>query len=329
MKFVYVLVSSEKDYFWEECFISITSLLKYNPEANVIVFTDDVTESTLKGNRAVIKDIADVRTISFSNGISMKTRSRLLKIRIREYLNDDFLYIDSDTVVSDRLEFPENFDIDVGMVLDAHTSIAGNPRRKYLTYNAKKISFHEGYDNKHFNGGVFYSKNSELSRSFFRMWEELYVYGEKRGIYIDQTSLNEANFRLKGVIKELDGEWNTQLNTGLKSFTKAKIMHYTGYQPNSKQALYFNTIPFELCQDIIFTDVKMTGTITEEVEKILENPKSSFKQSYIVSRDCLSYDLLFSNHMRLMKFLYKRMSRVFRFVDKILGALFLIIYKRP
>lgn len=50
-KIVYVLASSQEDYFLEQCLISLKFLRKYNPEAYVVLVCDDTTESSLNGNR--------------------------------------------------------------------------------------------------------------------------------------------------------------------------------------------------------------------------------------------------------------------------------------
>lgn len=59
MKFVYVLISDEKDYYTEQCLVSIHSLRLNNPKAHIVVITDKYTLSTLDGNRGRIKDNID------------------------------------------------------------------------------------------------------------------------------------------------------------------------------------------------------------------------------------------------------------------------------
>ena len=86
-KIVYVLASSQEDYFLEQCLISLKFLRKYNPEAYVVLVCDDTTESSLNGNRQDIKLlINELKSIQFERPVNKVERSRLMKVNLRKYV---------------------------------------------------------------------------------------------------------------------------------------------------------------------------------------------------------------------------------------------------
>ncbi len=329
VKYVYVLVSSEKDYFYEECFISITSLKKHNPKAEVVVVVDGKTSDSLFGFRSEIKKIADIIVIHMDNSYSTKQLSRLLKISTRKIIKGTFAYIDTDTVIADSLEPLEQLQLEIGMVLDKHERIDNNFCRRNYENFAGKIGVSPGASGKHFNGGFMLVEDKPITHRFFEMWENEYKKCMSKGVDIDQTSLNAVNAMLNGVITELDGIWNVQLDSGLRYISEGKILHYSGYQPSNVNSKYYNNLPYKLCNVSLLEDFRSKGKISEDINEIIEYPKRAFKTSYIIPNDCIAYPLLFSNHFRMLKFLYVRAHGLFRFFEKIYSYLFLKIFKRP
>lgn len=332
MKYVYVLTSSEKDYFYEQCLISVMSLKKYNPNSEIIVLTDDITASGLTGFRSKIKDYARIKEVFFGIEYGQKVRSRLLKTSVRHLIKGDFLYIDLDTVIADSLEgiedYPEKMIENVGMVLDKHVKADRRYMYMYMYMNAEKMRYRVGYQDRHFNSGVMYVKDTPKAHEFFKLWKKLYIECHKNGIDVDQTSLNEANCRMDGVVEEMDGKWNVQVNTGLKYINEAKILHYLGYQPLNSQNIYFNTLPFTLCDGNLLWKVKRDGSISKEVFEIIDNPKKAFKTVMIIPEDCIAYKLLFSQHMRVLKFFYVKFRGIYDGMETIYSFLFGKIFGR-
>ena len=328
MKFVYVLVSDNSDYFYEECYISVLSLRKHNKNAEIIVFVDDVTNESLVGFRGEIRRIADVKEVFFDKNVDKKQRSRLLKTTLRKMITGRFVYIDTDTVISDSLESLEYIKLDIGMVLDKHTLLQDNYCARKYQYYANIIKGEAGVDNKHFNGGFMVVDDSEVAHKFFELWEQGYKECVKKGISIDQTSLNNTNAKMGGVITELDGSWNVQLDCGLKYIYDAKILHYTGYQPLNLQNRYFNSLPFELCNSSFFDRIKQEESIIDEVLEVIDNPKKSFKITYMVPNDCVAYHLLFSNHFRILKYLFVKKKGLFLSFERIYAYIFRKMFNR-
>jgi len=329
MKYVYILTSTEKDYYCEQCLISMTSLLKYNPSVKIVLLTDNLTYKTLTGFRSKILHLASEVVIKkFADSVTQQVRSRLLKTSMRKLVKGGFIFLDLDTVIADFIDMTGDESIDIAMVLDKHLQISEHYMYKYLRTNANRMGYSIGYENKHFNSGVIYVNDTLTAYRFFDLWHDLYQETLKRGIHIDQTSLNEANVRMKGIIKELDGSWNVQINCGLKFLSKAKVIHYLGYQPLNKQNIYYNTLPFELCSEKYFKEIKKKQEITAEVTDIINDPKAAFKAVAIIPEDCVAYTLLWSNHMRVLKFLYVKCHFIYKIFEYVFGELFFRIFRR-
>ena len=122
VKFLYILVSNEKDIYYEQTLVSVISLRHYNPDAFVSLLVDDKTDKSLVGFRAGIKDLVnEYKVIMFDEKIGGLARSRLLKTNMRNLLEGDFLYLDGDTAFVDKLEVEVDDSCDVGGIPDLHS----------------------------------------------------------------------------------------------------------------------------------------------------------------------------------------------------------------
>ena len=70
-KIVYVLTSSEKDIYLEQCFVSMCSLRRYNPDAYIVLLTDDLTATTFTGNRKRMIELAsEIVTVTLDHSLN-------------------------------------------------------------------------------------------------------------------------------------------------------------------------------------------------------------------------------------------------------------------
>ena len=103
-KYLFVLTSSPKDFFCEQTLVAIASLRCHNPNAFVTLLTDDRTAESLMGKRAVLKEAVDeLKVLSLDEKLSPMQRSRYLKTVMRNEVDGDFLYMDSDIAVVGNL----------------------------------------------------------------------------------------------------------------------------------------------------------------------------------------------------------------------------------
>jgi lipopolysaccharide biosynthesis glycosyltransferase len=326
LNYVYALVSGEEDFYWEECYLSICSLARHNKEPNVIVLTDDITEKTLKnGFRKKIYDIADVRVIPFESNVGKIQRSRLLKLGVREYVSGKILYIDTDTMICDSLSEVENIECDIAMALDHHEVVSRNIAKSFYLLNSKLTGFSIGYNDRHFNSGVMYVNDTVKANEFFVLWKKMYYEGVKKGIYTDQVSLNGANNQYCGIIEELDGIWNVQLDYGLKYISNAKILHYFNHKSNTRLDKYRETIPYILYNRSIFEELKNNGVIDGEIEKLIDNPKSGILNARMIAPDCLTNEIIGTYQYKIMRVLYVKLHFLYLFNEKVIGLIYMMI----
>ena len=228
VKFLYILVSKDSDIYYEQTLVSILSLRHYNPEAFVTLLVDDKTDSNLTGFRAEIKSlINEYKVVAFDDKISGLARSRLLKTNMRNLLEGDFLYIDGDTAIADKLDLNVPDDCDVGAIADLHARENDKYHVKHKKNNKNKsiLGFTLNLGDLFFNGGIIFARDNDNAKKFFDKWHELYKYCNTKGIFTDQISFNETNRLLGFPMKELPGEWNCQVREAYNHLYRVKIIY--------------------------------------------------------------------------------------------------------
>lgn len=282
-KFLYILVSGEKDIYYEQTLLSAMSLRHHNPEAFISLLVDDGTDGNLVGFRSEIKRLVDeYKVVPFSGDISPMMRSRLLKTNMRNLVDGDFLYLDGDTAVVGKLEIPPDGWGCVSAVVDLHARENDGYRMHNERFgrSLEKLKFSMSLKNLYFNGGVIYAKDDENARAFFDKWYELYRYCADHSIFTDQFSLNETNHLLGFPIRELPGEWNCQVREAYNHLYRvrtiypilcgAKIIHFFGSGIDGKRE------PHPLMKKAFFENIKRNGAVGEEDLRILYNAKNEF-----------------------------------------------------
>jgi lipopolysaccharide biosynthesis glycosyltransferase len=194
-KFLYILTSDEKDIYLEQIYISVFSLKMYTPEATVILLIDDKTNETIKDERRnILKYIDKKIVIKLDKKLNNMKRSRFLKTSARQYLDGDFLYIDSDTIITENLSDVDNLEYNIMAVKDIHLpSIKDHINKKSVRRLTRLISCPVEKESSYFNSGILYVKDTEEARYFFKQWHYNWLKGVEKGIYIDQISYREIS----------------------------------------------------------------------------------------------------------------------------------------
>jgi len=277
MKYVYVLTSDDTDFYLEQSLLSITSLRLYAPDAFVTLLVDDITEANLIGKRAeIIKYINEFKSIKIDKRFNKNARSRWLKTTMRQNIEGDFLYIDGDTVISGDLSAIENVEFDIGAVLDEHVYLSEYEIYKPFRFREVKAMFKErnfgsAFDfHIYFNGGVFFCRDCKTGHDYFNEWHRLWLHCFELGFLTDQPSLNQANYNLGNVIKEVDGIWNCQLmhDGSIRYLNDARIIHYFTTHVHEKF--------FLLANNRYFNAIRETGAVDQKTKDMLKNPKAQF-----------------------------------------------------
>lgn len=308
MDIVYVLVSSGKDTLLEQAILSVESLKKAMPDAFTRVLIDKDTEKTLTGARAKLYDVFDsVLAIDTPGEVSNKNRSRQLKTTMYKHMEHDFLYIDSDTLVCEDLSLVEKDadDSPIAAVSDLHIPLSISPLNRKIERHSRRCGFHASFDDIHFNGGFFFVRKCAVSEEFFRQWNILWREALTHKVTQDQTSLNEVNWRMGGVIKELDGTYNCQIRrygTGLPYLHEAKMIHYFASNRN-------DSVPYDLSDNDLLRHA-LDEVRPAELQGILDKPKAALhKIGYIVADKGVAKKLLWTPLYKWTEELLLKMRR--------------------
>lgn len=293
VKYLYVLTSNENDFYYEQALLSIMSLRVHNPNAHIALLIDNLTFETLKDRRKkVLELVQEYKVIEFSDDLSFKVRSRMLKTNMRNHIDGDFLYIDCDTVIVETLNIPQDWYFDIGAVKHIHFSeLSKSPSYHSFKFNTDKCDIPLNSED-YFNGGVLYVKDNFETRKFFFHWNTLYIkYLNSQSIDIDQLSLYEANSDFGGIIKELPGEWNWQVGFGLNYFNNAKIMHIltTAYIQSERE---INSVHL-LQRRHIYQNIKSQIYTESDILQLIKNAKTSFDENIKITP--MGFDMDYMN----------------------------------
>lgn len=286
MTYVYVLVSAkESDLYYEQCLMSVTSLRFYMPSANVVLLTDNKTDEgmTESAGRSSLRGLASkVIAVPFDDGVMGVDRSRLIKTSIPDYVDDDFLYIDCDTVICAPLDGVLAGEYQTAGVKDGHCGIEEHVHKKMFLERDKRL----GFDGTraagcNVNGGVIFARKGEESKALFKEWHALWCYSAyKKGDKHDQSALNEAIRITRMHTAHLAGEWNCQpSHGGLAFLEKARIIHYYSSEGTGKHYIPY----YKIGDSALQRRVKEAGCVPPDVMDMLRNPRFQFNAVHIVS----------------------------------------------
>ena len=284
LKFLYILTSNEKDIYYEQTLVSVLSLRHYNPQAFITLLVDDKTDKNLVGFRSEIKNLIDeYKVVPFDDRLSNMIRSRFLKTNMRNLIEGDFLYIDGDTAVVDRLDsILSNVTGSVCAVADLHASENDkyHLKHKKMLAHKKKMNFSLSLGEKYFNGGVIFARDDVPAHEFFTKWHELYRQCAQNGIFTDQISFNEINHVLGHPIEELPGEWNCQVREAYNHLyrvktiypilCRSKIIHFFCTGIDGKKE------PHPLMRKDFFDKIKAQQVVDEFSMQIICSAKNQF-----------------------------------------------------
>lgn len=304
-KIVYVLVSDESDYYYEQVMLSIRSLINYNPDVRIEVLVDAATYASLKGNREAIKQFAEVIEVDTPADYDKMRRSRYLKTNMRNLVAGDFLFLDCDTVVCESIEEIDKMDVNLGMVADLNGPLLLDDENTIS--KGLKAGFPDFTGKPYFNSGVIFVKHTEMNRSFFNSWYENYLKSESHGVFNDQPALCQTNAEFGFMISEIPGIWNCQFKMkGFPYLNKSKIMHYYANNGNSD-------LPFHIKE--LFDRVKRIGDVDEHIMYLLKKPRTVFYSLLDMNPD-KAFDYLSSDTISLFyahPLLFKLVSKVLSF----------------
>lgn len=267
---VYVLISSEKDYFLEELWVSLYSLRQFHPEATVKVLVDESTKEYMNRFPKLCELITDIVVVPVPENYNAKQRSRVIKTTVRNVIDGAYLFIDTDTVICKPLDEIDHLECDMAAVPEEHLKF------KDLTFSPihgiKKVFNVDVSDSIFwFNSGVMFVSDNENTRKLYKVWNEKWTYScFEKGQSQDQPALSVANKECNHIISELPGIYNAQVAMSLKYFADAAIVHWWHMSFIENQ----DYSPFLSLQ--IYKDVKKEKALSTETIELIKKCKQSF-----------------------------------------------------
>lgn len=287
-KLVYVLTCAPKATYIEQALISIWSACYHNPDAHIVLLVDDKTNELLVGKRAeVLKYISEKIVISFENTtLTPMCRSRWIKTRVRLIIDGDFLFIDSDTICQRPLNDIDNFECEIGAVLESHLLV--NEFCTSLHESAQKVCATIGVDvdveRLYFSSGVLYVKDTTQTHKLYELWHQYWLEGNANGLGIDQPSLAKANREIGRVIEQIPDTYNCILFTRPPFVREAHILHIAAFQN-----------PSFLFTNKVLNYVRENGIENEWLQAMILNPCSTILP--------FDYNLKYSTYMERKKWI--------------------------
>lgn len=278
-KIVYTAVSGFEDIYLPQALVASYTARKTNPSADILLVVDQDTEKVIKTKLPKIKKyVSEVIVVNVPSELGKMHRSRYLKTTLRQNLRGDFLYVDADTVIAEDLSAIDKVSADVAAVLDRHTLVSEHALIKHIQDDIAPLSLSiKDLNNRYFNGGVMYVKDSPIANMLYERWHDNWNKAYKITKGIDQPPLALANKQCGYPIVELDGTWNCQLSDNFVNYlSDAKILHYFASNKRSPYLLYDRNI---------FKEVLNVGDIPQWLADALDNPKTFFLPHHLLVFD--------------------------------------------
>lgn len=314
MKIVYVLVCSDRDYYYEQALVSILSLRRAMPMASVSVLTDNESYKYVKEkNPSFFEKLNECKVVSFKKGESPKIKSRYLKTKLRELIEGNLLYVDVDTVWTGSVDEKDFFG-DVMAEYDFNCPLSQNFLKEWIANRCEEASMPIKSE-EYFNSGVIYFSDSQAAHAFARRWNEFWIKSCKKNVYYDQPSLNYLNEISGNVIKRMPSCYNAQLGFSMKYFSDAKIIHY--FATDFDKKMFDN--PFHFKQDRFWKHIKDVG-IDRDVLNDIYNPKQAFDDFFIMQNQ-QALDFLKEPAVGLLLDVFKSTKKRAKYLKKILNSI--------
>ena len=233
-KLVYVLTCATEATYIEQALMAVWSARHWNPDAHIVLMTDDKTDALLTGKRGeIVKYISEKIVVPFEDGtLTPMYRSRWMKTQVRQMIDGDFLFVDCDTICQRSLNDVDTFDCEVGAVLESHLLVSDYCDGLYKS--AKQVTAPIGVEldneQRYFSSGVLLVRDTKKAHELYEKWHQCWKEGLSIGLKIDQPALAKANRETGHIIQQIPDTYNCILFTRPPFVRESQIIHISAYQ---------------------------------------------------------------------------------------------------
>ena len=281
---VYVLIASEQTLWGEEFWASLFSLRHFHPTVKVTVLVDSPTAEMIKGKKELYSMITELKVIPVPDNYSNRLRSRTIKTSVRNLIDGDYLYIDTDTIITRPLDEIDNLPVkNIAMVPELHGPFKNHITYNYICNDVKRIFNVDVSDSPYwFNAGVTFVRDNTFTRDFFKKWHENWEYSAfVKKQTSDMRALICTDKSYGYIIERLPDVYNSQIAMSIEYLYDAKIVHFWHMRGLFKHDENYS--PF--CNHSIYQQIKKEGKISADVANQILSCKSTFySPSMVVGR---------------------------------------------
>ena len=309
LKIVYDVISSERDDYFEQAWVSMSSLRHFNPKVHVVLLTDEQTAQTIeKTYRKKAKQlIDDIVVVPFDKQYSNKEKSRWIKTSMRRLVKGDFLFIDADTIVAGALDesYFDSFPNFIGAVHDYNCSsqiVCHSEIFKIMYVNRLKSIYGIDYKKETdvYNSGVLFVKDVPEAYVLFDAWHKNWLIANEKGECLDQLPLVKTCQDMGNPIHSMSGIYNCQVKFSIQYLHKAVILHTFSHQQDSSLSPILGVY--------LYDEIKRSQGLDDKVKNIILNAKDTFvSPCFLVGKEWV--DISFMPIYILLKQLYFSKSR--------------------
>ena len=264
-KLVYVLTCAPEATYIEQALMSVYSARHYNPDAHIVLMVDDKTDALLTGKRGeILNYISEKIVVPFEDeSLTPMYRSRWIKTQVRQLIKGDFMFVDCDTITQRSLADIDNFDCEVGAVLESHLPVNNYCDSLFRAANSatSQIGVDVAAEQLYFSSGVLLVRDTKKTHKLYELWHWYWKEGNEKGVKIDQPSLAKANREIGHIINQIPDTYNCILFTRPIFIRDAHILHIAAYQN-----------PSFLFTKQVLDYVRENGIGNEWLQKMILNP---------------------------------------------------------
>lgn len=233
-KLVYVLTCTPKSHYIEMALMSVWSARHWNPDAHIVLITDNFTNGLFTGKRAEILDyISEKIVVPFEDdNLSMAYRSRWLKTSVRQFVVGDFLFIDCDTIICKSLEDVDNFSCEVGAVPEAMLPVS-EFCSSLLALDVKRCAdigvdlLQEEY---YYCSGVIYAKDTPTVHRLYKLWHRYWEQSFSIQMLADQPGLCKADIECNHIVQRIPDTYDIISYTHSRLYHNPHILHLSSFK---------------------------------------------------------------------------------------------------
>lgn len=238
-RYVYVLISGEDDNYAAMCLVSATSVRAIDPDAQITILSDVVTQAMLRRRKDPLLDLADEVLVSAPMEAPPYHASRFLKTTMLQRLGSDFIFLDVDTIVVRPIAHRLSELFSMQMALDRCPQYPNPGFPDYLVEHFPNLGWK--YPTQHYyNSGVMVVRADDASQRLFEEWHRRWQLYLSYGLPYDQPAFNSSMEAVGVSVGCLPMQYNAVVHVNEAFRRRARVLHFfgTGYEldPNTEYA---------------------------------------------------------------------------------------------